>query len=80
MEILTAATAMALEDFTSSELAALNNSITGFGTVGKEVVGFERAVESGILHSGGRPCDKESLLAALSFEINQRLDRGSFKP
>ena len=65
---------MVLEPFFDAELAALNNAITGFGKVGEENIAFKRARDSNLIQENGVPHDLESLEAALSFEINRRLE------
>ena len=74
----TALEAMSLRTFSDGELAALNNALTGFGHVPEQNIGYKRAVDGSLLKLSGHPWDKESLLTALSFEINRRVDAGTW--
>lgn len=75
---LAAASAMALSDFSNDEIAALSNGIGGFGRISEGNISFKRAREAALVKESGLACDRESLEAALSLEINARMDRGEF--
>lgn len=77
---LLAATMMTLKDMPNDVLVAAHNSLTGFGKIYPENYAWQIMQEVNLIREDGYPYDSESLLAALSFEINRRLDDGTFLP
>jgi len=75
---LTVTTAMALENMPNDVIAAGNNAITGFGSVGKECIAYQPFLDAVLIREDGRPCDAESLGEALDFVISQRVMAGTF--
>lgn len=72
------ATVMVLEHMTNDTLAFANNALTGFGKVDVGCSAFEPMKEAGLIREDGVPADSETLLAGLSFEINRRVEAGTF--
>ena len=73
---LAAVTAMALRRMPNFTLAAANNGITGFGKVPNGV--RKDLLDADLINDDGTPKDSESLLAALSLVINERVEMGMF--
>ena len=74
---LAAATGFALRRWSSAKLAALNLAVE-YGTVPVENVAFKDAVDQHLLKPDGRPHDMETLKAALTNEVNSRVEAGTF--
>ncbi len=74
-------TIMTLNKMNNDIIAAANNALTGFDRIAPENLAFKTMKEAVLIREDGCPSDSESLLAALSFEINRRsafssLDKG----
>jgi hypothetical protein len=71
---------LSLEDFTNSELAALNNSITGFGNVTITNYSYAKALSCDFINKEGtvKSDIKEYLIDAMAFEINKRVAENRF--
>lgn len=77
-KIMMATEIMTLEQWPNDKLAALHLAITGFGEVPKQNMSYERAVEEKLVKPGGIPWEKETLEKALVFEVNRRMEAGTF--
>lgn len=71
-------TIIALQRMDNNTLAAANNALTGFGKIGRGCLAFEPMKDAALIREDGRPADNETLLAGLSFEINRRVEAGTF--
>ena len=78
MDMLVAVTVVALQQMSNIALASANNALTGFGKLSKGNHGYKPMLDASMIHEDGVPQDIESLLSALSFEINRRVDDGDF--
>ena len=76
--ILVASLVLVLESFDNPTLAALNNDIRGFGSIAQENIAYIPALEAGLIMQNGNAIDLESLRDASAFEVNRRLDAGTF--
>ena len=76
--VLATAFAMNLSHWENGPLAALNNALAFDGPVPEQNIAFEDAVMHHFIKDNGQPYDAASLKAALSLEINSRLDAGTF--
>ncbi len=74
-----ATTRMVLSHFLNRELAALNNAVTGFGSVAEANHGYQRAFDTLLIRKDGKPHDKDVLEAAMSMEINARVAARTWK-
>ena len=77
-EMLTAVYALGLVRLADIELAVMNNALTGFGRMDPVNIGFQRAVELQLVQPNGLPHERDSLLRALAYEIQRRIDEGRF--
>lgn len=59
-------------------LAAAFLALTVFGRIPPENLAFEAMKDAVLIRENGQPFDGETLLAALSFEINRRADEDTF--
>ena len=76
---LAAAFAMNLSHWEDNlKLVALNNALAFNGPVPELNPAFEDAVAHHFIQDTGLPYDAEALKAALSLEINRRVDAGTF--
>jgi len=75
---LCAATAIALESFSNSEIAAFNLAITRFAKVAEANISFEKAKDAGLINEGGSVLALEETTRATAFVINQRMKAGTF--
>lgn len=78
MDTLVAVTVIALERMSNIALASANNALTGFGKLSKGNHGYKSMLDASMIREDGVPQDIESLLSALSFEINRRVGEGTF--
>lgn len=77
-EAMAAVMSLPLADFPNDELAAMNNAIQMFGSLPPENVAHARAAEARLIKPSGQPWDLEPLQAALAFEVNRRVEEGTF--
>ena len=75
--ILLAVITLSLERISNDALAAANLALTGFGDIPKINRGHDALFEAGLINEDGQP-KTELLGQALSFEINRRLDAGTW--
>ena len=75
---LTAVTIIAIREMDNLVLAAANNILSFSDKVPQNNLAYQALRDAGLLRDDGTPADKETLLAALSFEINRRCDAGTF--
>lgn len=76
---LLAVTVITLERMDNLTLAVANNSLTGFGKVSENCLAFKPMKEANLIRPDGTPYDKETLLDGLNFEINRRVNEGTFE-
>ncbi len=76
---LAAVFCVTLETWDNADLAALNNSLHGFGKVAEGCRAYKAALTAGLLQKNGHPTAKEELLRAVSHVICKRLDAGTFQ-
>ena len=69
---------LALERFDNSTLAALNNAVMGFGRVAKANKAYVPTLEAKLIDEDGNPFELEALRDASSFEVNRRVNAGTF--
>lgn len=75
---LLAVTVMALERMDNIVLAAANNGLTGFGRLNERNLAYKPFLDASLIREDGVAYDKETLLDALSFEINRRVENKTF--
>jgi len=75
---LTIVTVLALGPMDNLVLAAANNALNFTGKIAARNAAFESMYNANLIKDDGSPYDKESLLDALSYEINRRVDAGTF--
>lgn len=75
---LAAVAAISLMELSNTELASANLAVSGLGGVNKIVLCFNKLLELSLIDAEGKPSDKESLEYALAFEVNRRVENGSF--
>jgi len=75
---LAAVLSLSLELLNNAELAQLNNAVQLYGVVDPLNIAFDRAVNLSLISPSGLPLEKESLIRALTFEVNQRASEGAF--
>ena len=75
---MTAVFVMALQSFPNPELAALNNAARWLDTIPPSNKGFKLAEEAGLIDDKGRWVDIENMRTALAYEVNRRIDEGTF--
>jgi hypothetical protein len=75
---LTAVMILSLGEFENLELASLNNAVQLGGVVAETNHGFEKARKLSLIKENGYPCDTEALRDALAFEVNRRVEAGTF--
>ncbi len=75
---LAAVAAMSLKRLANDELAAANLALSFQGEIPKENISFEAMRKYRLIRENGKPEDSESLLAALSLVINERVDSGEW--
>lgn len=71
--ILLAATTMTLSKMNNDVIAAAFNALTGFDKIGSGNLAFKIMKDANLIRDNGQAKDKETLLTALSLEINQRI-------
>ena len=77
-KILVVTALLHIEPMSNIVLAAANNAITGFNKITPPNLAFEPMKKAMLIKDDGTPFDKESLLAALSLEINKRIESGQW--
>lgn len=75
---LAAVFVMTLERFDNMTLAVLNNSIQTFGRVDIHSLAYKPALDATIIKESGEPFELESLRDAAAFEVNRRVEAGTF--
>lgn len=70
--------ALQLKELNNDDLSAANNAVTGFGRVAQGNRAYSKLLELGLIRESGSPVDVEALGQALNFEIQQRLEAGTF--
>ncbi len=70
---------MTLESIGNNALAAVNMGLTGFGKITVDTMAFQPMKDVGLINDDGFPVDLlDEVLSALSFEINRRVEAGTF--
>lgn len=75
---IAAVTALSLRKMENFVLAVANNALIGFGKIPVKNAAFTPMKKAGWIDDNGKPIDSESLLAALSLVINERVEAGTF--
>lgn len=68
---------LSLKDLDNDLLAAANNGINGFGKIHPQNKSYPIMLELGLIKENGFPVDNQ-LSEALSFEVNDRFEKGIF--
>lgn len=76
--IMAAVFSLALESVPNKELAAMNNGIQMNGKLDKINIAFDIAVEKKLIKENGYPFDIEALKDALAYQVNRRVEAGTF--
>ncbi len=71
------ASVITLSRFDNDIITAANNGMNGFGNIGKGNLSYEVMLQVGLINEDGKSKD-DSLLDALSFEVNRRVEAGNF--
>lgn len=71
--ILLAATTMTLSKMNDDVIAAAFNALIDFDSIGPENLAFKIMKDANLIRENGQAKDKETLLTALSLEIDQRI-------
>ena len=72
------ASILSVRGLDNNTIAAANNALSGFGKVSKANLAFDTMKDINLIRENGKPYDSESLLDALSFVIQERLEAGTF--
>ena len=75
---LTAVLMLAVEGMENHVLAAMNLALSWQGHIPRENIAFQAALEARLIRDDGAPVAKDELISAVSYEINRRLDTGTF--
>jgi len=67
-----------VSNFDNLTPAAANNVINGFGKCPPGNISYTALFESKLIREDGVPYDSEPLKTALAFEVNRRVDAGTF--
>lgn len=73
-----AVTIMALNQFPSAELAALNTAACLYGVVPEENLAYAKALECALINPDGTIAALYELRRALAHVINRRIEAGTF--
>ncbi len=76
-ELLTV-TVLSLKEIDNFTLAVANNALNGFGKIGAGTLAYKTFFDLKLIDEGGLAYEKEILLNALSFVINDRVEKGLF--
>lgn len=69
---------MTLQSFPNPELAALNSAAQWLDKIPYANKGFQLAVDAKLIQESGRINEVKSLRDALAYEVNRRIDEGTF--
>ncbi len=75
---LAAVEVLVLSELSNQELATFNNAIQWLDHLPKNNSAFGRAVEMKLVKENGYPWDLETLRTASAFEVNRRVEAGTF--
>jgi len=75
---LIAVTVMALDQFPSAELAALNTAVCLYGNVPENNLAYAKALECALINPDGSVSALPELRKALSHVITRRVEAGTF--
>ena len=75
---LTATFILSLSQFDNMTLAVLNNSVQGLGHVTMGCLAYGPALEANLIKEDGSTWDIEALKDACAYEVNRRVEAGTF--
>lgn len=76
--VLLATTALALQQLENLELASANNAIQLYGVCSKQNHAYAKLLDFALIYEDGKPREAETLKRALAFEVNRRVQAGTF--
>ncbi|MES2087524.1 MAG: hypothetical protein V4467_00875 [Patescibacteria group bacterium] len=68
-----------LENFSNTDLAALNTQVGFYGNMAKGCPGYAQAFETGLIKESGEPADLDTLREACRLEVVRRDEAGTFQ-